>query len=251
MKRLDFLAVLLILIANPVMAADIDGRVAWSQRVDMSTPVSGMVAEVLVNAGDKVEKDAVLLRLQPDRFDAALRSANAVKKDAQYKLKEAEREWDRAQELYERTVLSDTDLQLAENLLVSAQAEFAKAKAQQINAKRDALESVVRAPFAAVVLQRHVEVGQTVVSRTQAVPLLTLAATKTYHVIGAVTSSYASKLATRQAVTMTINGKSYNGILAAIGYETLTGTDTYPVTISFSAGDDVLREGQIATIHFP
>ena len=251
MKRLNFLAWLLVLIAKPLLAVDLDGRIDWSQRIDMSTTVSGVVAEVMVNAGDKVDKGAVLVRLQPDRFNAALSSASAAKKDAQYKLKEAEREWERAQELYERTVLSDSDLQLAENLLISAQASFAKANAHQINAKRDVIESVIRAPFPAVILQRHVEPGQTVITRITSVPMISLAALRHYHVVGAVTSTYANKLTAGQAVSMTINGKSYNGTLASIGYESIKGTDTYPVTISLNAGDDVLRVGQAATIHFP
>jgi len=251
MMRLNLLALLLIVIVNPVLAVDIDGKVEWSQRIDMSTTVSGVVAEVLVNVGDKVDKGAVLVRLQPDRFNAALASANATKKDAQYKLKEAEREWDRAQELYDRTVLSDSDLQLAENSLVAAQAAFARAKTQQVNAKRDVVESVVRAPFSAVILKRHVEPGQTIITRINTVPMISLAALNNYYVIGSITSSYANKLASGQTVNMTINDKSYSGTLASIGFEPLKGTDTYPIAVSFSAGDDLLRAGQAAKIHFP
>jgi len=251
MKRLKILFYLFVLIANPVLAVDVNGRVDWSQRINMSTPLSGIVAEIPVNVGDRVEKGAVLLRLQPDRFNAALSSANAVMKNESYKLKEAEREWARAQELYERTVLSDSDLQLAENLLFSAKASFANARTQQINAKRDVAESVIRAPFPAIILQRHVQPGETVVTRMNTVPMISLAASSQYHANGAVSPSYANKVAIGQTVTVTINNKTYDGVLASIGFEPIKGTDTYPITISFSAGDDLLRMGQAATIHLP
>ncbi len=251
MKQLYILALLLVSFSNVAFSADVEGKLSWSQRIVMSTTVSGVVDEVLVSAGDRVNKGDVLLRLQADRFKASLNSAKASKSDAQYKLKEAEREFGRAQELYDRTVLSDRDLQLAENGLVAARAEFATASTRYTNAKRDLIESVIKAPFDGVILKRYVQPGQTIITRMKSVPMISIAATKPYHVIGAVTSVYASKLATGQAVTMTINGKTYNGILLSIGYEPVEGTDTYPVVISFNAGDDLMRAGQTATIHFP
>jgi len=251
MKRLYLIVLMLVSFSNIALSADVDGKVSWSQRVVMSTGVSGVVDEVLVEVGDHVTKGDVLLRLQADRFKASLSSAKASQTDAKYKLKEAEREWSRAQELYERTVLADSDLQLAENSLMAARALFENAKANHINAQRDLIESTIKAPFDGIVLERHVQPGQAVINRMNAVPMLSIAATKTYNVVGTVTSSFATKLATGEAVTMTINGQSYNGILAAIGYESVKETDTYPVTIRFNAGDKVLRAGQAAKIHFP
>lgn len=252
MKRLILVSVILnVFTTQLVLAADIDGKIAWSQRIEMSTTVSGIVGEVLVNPGDSVEKDDVLLRLDPSRFNVAVASTAATEKDAKYKLKEAEREWDRAQELYERTVLADRDLQLAENALVAAQAEFARAKARHTSAKRDLFESVIRAPFNAMILARQAQPGQTVVTRMQSVPLLTIAATTNYHASGLVSASVADKLATGQAVDVTINGQRYNGILASIGYEPEKNTEVYPVTVRFATGGDLLRAGQSATIHLP
>ncbi|MCK4742409.1 MAG: efflux RND transporter periplasmic adaptor subunit [Sulfuriflexus sp.] len=252
MKRLILVSVILNAFITPfVFAADIDGEIVWSQRVELSTTVSGIVDEVLVNAGDKVEKNDVLLHLQSDRFNAALTSATAIKKDAKYKLKEAEREWDRAQELYERTVLSDSDLQLAENLLVAAQAVFAKAKSQYINAKRDVVESVIRAPFAAVVLQRDAQPGQVVVTRMHSVPLITIAATGNYHASGAVLAAVAGKLVSGQAISVTVSGKRFDGKLVSIGFEPIKNTQTYSVVVSFVTDGSLLRSGQSATIHLP
>jgi len=252
MKRLIVLSMMFsVFITGTVLAADIEAKIAWSQRVDMSTTVSGLVHEVLVNAGDSVEKGDVLLRLQQDRFNAELASATAAKKDAQYKLKEAEREWNRAQELYERTVLSDSDLQLAENLFVAAQAASAHAVAQHVNAQRDVIESVIRAPFAAVVLERHAQPGQTVVTRMHSVPLISIAARQSYHAQGVVSVSTANKLANGQAVSVTVNGTRFNGTLASIAYEPGKGSETYPLLVRFTTGGHLLRAGQAATIHLP
>jgi len=250
MKRLGLLA-LLVTMPGLVLAVDVDGQVAWSQRIEMSTPVSGVVDEVLVNVGDRVEKNDVLLRLQPHRFKSALSSSTAAKKDALYKLKEAEREWDRSQELYERTVLADRDLQLAENDLVAAKAVYAKAEAHYNSTKLDMAESVMRAPFAAVVLERHAQPGQSVVTRLQTVPLVTLAATTHYHATGSVSASDANQLASGQAVAVTVNGQRYNGILSSVGFEPVKDTGSYPVIVRFTTGGSLLRAGQAATLHLP
>lgn len=251
MKQLCLIISILVSFSNIAFSADVEGKVVWSQRIVMSTTVSGVVDEILVDVGDRIIKGEVLLRLQADRFKASMSSAKANKNDAQYKLKEAEREWARAKELYERTVLSDRDLQLAENGLITARATSANASAQYINAQRDFVESVIKAPFDGVVLGRHVQPGQTIITRMSAVPMLSIAATKTYHISGAVTSSYANKLAIGDEVTMTINAKSYNGILVAIGFEPIKMTDTYLVTVKFNADNKLFRSGQRATIHFP
>jgi len=252
MSRLILLGLLFnFSVIGTVSAADVEARVGWSQRIDMSTTVSGVVDEVRVNEGDRVSKGDILLRLQADRFKAALSSAQAAKKNAQYKLKEAEREWNRAQELYDRTVLSDHDLQLAENGLISAKAVFAHASANQTNAKRDVEESVIRAPFDAVVLARHAHPGQTIVTRMQSVALISVAATKNYHAKGAVPISSANKLASGQAVSVTVNGKRFNGILSSVGYEPEKDTGAYPVVVRFTTGASLLRAGQSATLHLP
>jgi len=252
MSRLTILGLIFNLsIMGVASAADVDARIDWSQRIDMSTAVSGVVEEVRVNAGDRVNKGDILLRLQADRFKAVLSSAQAAKKDAQYKLKEAEREWDRAKELYDRTVLSDRDLQLAENGLISAKAVFAHASANQTNAKRDMEESVIRAPFDAVILARHAHPGQTIVTRMQSVALISVAATKNYHAKGVVPIDSANKLASGQAVSVTVDGKRFNGILSSVGYEPEKDTGTYPVVVRFTTGGSLLRAGQSATLHLP
>lgn len=249
MKRFYLLGLILVSFSHLAWSADVEGTVAWTQRVVMSTTVSGVVDEILVSSGDRVSKGDVLLRLQADRFNASVSSAKAAKNDAQYKLKEAEREWGRAQELYERTVLSDRDLQLAENGLVAAQAMFASASAQYINAKRDLIESVIRAPFDAVILERHVQTGQTVITRMRTVPMISLATTITYNVIAEISSGEANSLAIGKTVSVSVNGQRYNGTLMSIGYEPIKAQDSYPVTVTFTTDGVLLRIGQPATIH--
>lgn len=251
MMRPIIFMMLLCVIVPPVFAANIEARLNWSQRLIMSTTVSGVVDEVMFKAGDRVNKGDVLVRLQPDRFKAALASALATRNDAKYKLEEAQREWERAQELYDRTVLSDRDLQLAENALIQARAVLARAKLQHTNAKRDLIESEIRAPFDAVVLSYHAVPGQVVITRMRAVPLVSIAARGRYIADGHVSLRVANTLKKGQVVSVSVNDKSYKGVIDWVGFETENNKNTYPVRVLFEDYENLLRTGQSAIIHLP
>jgi multidrug efflux system membrane fusion protein len=245
-------AVSLLMSLNTVLAANIDATVDWSQRVEMSTGVSGTVAEVNVQAGERVEKGRVLLALNAKHFKAAVQRARAAQRNARYALAEARREWERAQELYERTVLSDRDLQLAENAYVAAQASQAKADSELANAEKDLAVSMIRAPFAAVVLSRQAEVGQVVVTQLQAVPMLTLAASDAYIARGILSLPDLRALTIGQVVDVSTGGERYRGEIVLLGMEPADAEQgLYAVEVRFSAADHVVRAGQHAVIHLP
>lgn len=242
------------LLMNPgaIQAADIDARLGWSQRVEMSTGVSGTVAKVSAQAGERVEKGRLLLALDATRFKAALQQAKAAQRDARYALEEAKREWERAQELYERTVLADRALQLAENAYVTAQASQARADAALANADKDLADSMIRAPFAAVVVSRQAEVGQTVVTQLQATPMLILAASDAYIARGQLSLSDLSALRIGEAVDVSTGGQRYRGEIVELGMEPVDAQQgLYAVAVRFPAAADVVRAGQHAVIHLP
>ena len=103
--------------------------------LDLTTPSSGVVQKIFVKAGDTVKKGKVLLALDQRVFKASMAQAIADVKSAKLALEEAKRQLARTEDLYEQTLISDRELQLAnidfakfESLL--KQAEKAKVKAQ-------------------------------------------------------------------------------------------------------------------------
>jgi multidrug efflux pump subunit AcrA (membrane-fusion protein) len=90
--------------------------------VELTTRVSGVVEEVLVSEGQKVTKGTLLLRLNPVILQARLDEAMADEDRAKADEADAKRELERAQELYERTVSSTTELDAASLAYARAQA---------------------------------------------------------------------------------------------------------------------------------
>lgn len=169
---------LLMGLATPVQA--LDAVVDWAHKVELGIPVSGVIAEVHVGTGQHVKKGDALIQLEPAPFAAAVQQAEAALARARLQYRKARRDDDQAKELYERQVLSTTQLEDAAMALQEAGAAVKDAKGRLQSAQYELNKSVLGAPFDAVVLTVKAIVGQTVVSRLQAQSLVTLASRTLY-----------------------------------------------------------------------
>jgi multidrug efflux pump subunit AcrA (membrane-fusion protein) len=80
MKILSVWFGLLALLLNfPAMAADVEALIQWSRRTELATPVSGVVASVAVNAGERAAKGQLLLTLDDARSGPRCSSRSAAR----------------------------------------------------------------------------------------------------------------------------------------------------------------------------
>ena len=121
------------------------------QNLELTTRVSGVVDEVLVKTGQRVKKGTVLLRLDRTILQARLDEATAEQARAQADEADARRELDRAQELFDRTVSSTTELEAATLRHARAQAALAAAGARRAIAQKNLKDAELRAPIDGVV----------------------------------------------------------------------------------------------------
>lgn len=214
MTRTVVLGVLL-LTAWGSQALEADGRLVWGRWVTLSTPVSGMVADVPVRVGDRVAAGDTLVRLEDGHMAARLAAAEKATEHHRQALAEAGRELERTRELYDRTLLADHDVQVAEIAYAAAAAEHGAAVARLEAARLAHRHSVVRAPFAGVVAERLVHPGMAVVNTHAAVPLVTLAAARPYTAVARVTADWAA-VKRGTAVTVRVGDAGYPGTVAAL-----------------------------------
>lgn len=140
----------LFLLATPVIAGD---------GVRLTTPVSGVVKTVYVEAGQRVKKGDKLLALDDVRYQARLMEAEAGMLRARQEFEEAEKDLKRAEELYARGVSSTTELDAAKLRQVRANASLKEAQARQIIAQKNLEDTVLLAPFDSIVNSREAEPG--------------------------------------------------------------------------------------------
>jgi RND family efflux transporter MFP subunit len=236
-------------------ADDESGVLQWVKRVELTTPVSGVVSEVLVDSGSRIKKGDVLLRLDARGFKARVKQARAELQKASDVYEEAQRELQRTQELFDRTVMSIHELQLEKIASNRARAEYEAAQARLVQAELEFEYSVIRAPFDVLVLERQAQPGQTVVSRLQTSPLLVVAAAQHMKAQMQLSLSQLKKVTIGQQMEVRVEGDRYMGVIRRIGLdggEVIEEKSRYPVDIEFAYPEGVvLRAGQEAEVTLP
>ena len=237
-----------------VSAAEVNGELAWAKRVTLSVPVSGIVTEVSVRPGEAVAAGQSLLGLDTREVQARVAQANSAVKKLELHRAEAEREWERAQELFDRTVLSERELQLAEIGLNDADAAYQAARTERVAAEVALECHNLKAPFAAWVLAVPVAPGQAIINAQQAVPLVTLAAREQMRARATVDAAQAAALKTEVAVAVRVGEQRFDARVVHIGLEPIGSQRPaqYLVEVEFNVPADVqLRAGQPATLELP
>lgn len=124
---------------------DVVGTVASEQKIHISARIPAHIAEVFVTAGDAVKKGDVLLTLDDREIREQLLAAEA-------QLKQAETEYERARQLFERNATTQQALTAAESAY-----QAAKARVDQVRVMLSYTQ--VNSPIDGIVTERRVEAG--------------------------------------------------------------------------------------------
>lgn len=144
-------------------------------QVEIGTQVSGDIAKIHVDFNNKVKKGQILAELDKSKLKATLAQAEislyAAENDYFYKKKVLER----IQKLSENGSASAVELENAEYDFRSAELSLKRAKNEVAVAKLNLSYCVIKSPIDGVVLERSVDVGQTVAASMSAPTLFILA----------------------------------------------------------------------------
>jgi len=171
--------------------------------VDIGSQLSGKVLAMYADYNDEVEKGALLARIDPQSFETSVKQAKAQLavananvamqkasiERAEAQLEEAERQVKRQQELHKQGNVSESTLDSAVTAYRAASADVSSARAALQNAeatveqRQAALDQAqidldrteIRSPINGTVIERSVDVGQTVAASLSAPTLYQLA----------------------------------------------------------------------------
>lgn len=150
------------------------GSLRAQSRAEVAAREAGAVTEITVYEGDTVAQGAVLATLDPRRAVALLAEAKASLTAAKSLVRQRQAEASRASEdlamkqsLLERRAISKSDILDAERTVTVAEAQskasvdgVAQAQGQVDFLTVQLDDHTIRAPFAGVVVERHVEIGE-------------------------------------------------------------------------------------------
>lgn len=162
-----------------LMAEEYSVNLKPGRQMPLGTLVSGVIDEVMVQPGQEVKQGEKLLKLDQREFRAQLQRAKAMLVRANSLLEEAKREEDRAREMYDRTLLSDHELQKAQIGTLEAESRTHAATADLVQARLNLERSVIRAPTDGRVLEVHAWKGEPLQNALEIQPLIRFASTET------------------------------------------------------------------------
>jgi len=135
--------------------------------VNVGTQVSGTVRRIEADFNQQVKAGQVLAELDPALFQAALAQSSANLTNAQAQLKLAEANATRTQTLFQQEYVSRQELDQAQAAREQAAAQVRVARAQMTRDQTNLGFTVIRSPVDGTVINRQVDVGQTVAASFQ------------------------------------------------------------------------------------
>lgn len=252
--------------ADLVVTVTATGTVEPTNKVEISSELSGTVQSVEVDFNDPVTVGQILARLDTDKLEATLEhsramlaSSEARQAQAQTTLNETRANFDRVQELERRGIASRETLDTARAAFDRAAAALNIAIADVRVASADLRVSqanldkaCICSPIAGVVLDRDVDVGQIVASSLQAPVLFTLADDlRKMELRVAVDEADIGSVNAGDPATFTVEAyqtRNFPAMISALRYspQTIDGVVTYEALLAIDNQDLLLRPGMTA-----
>ena len=215
------------------------GKVQGSQRVNLSFRVRGPLIEFPVNEGDEVKKGQLLARLDPRDYQIAYDEAYA-------QFVEAQADYKRYKDLYERNAVPVADLDVRR-----AKRDTAKAKLDYAKANID--YTYLKAPFSGYVGAKFVENYQEVNSFDQILSLQDLS--KVEIVIdlpeNILASTKAEEVVGLYATFQSAPGENFPLAIKEVSAQADARTQTYRATLTMDQPDIIrVLPGMTAQVHY-
>ena len=234
------------------------------QDIEIRPQVSGFITKLNIDEGSMVKKGQVLFVIDPVQYESAARAAKAAVATAKANVSTQEITVKNKRELNKKNIISDYDLEMAENTLASAKAQLASAEAQLISANQNLAYTRVTSPSDGVAGTIPYRVGS-LVSASIAQPLTTVSEIGDMYVYFSMTEkellaltkaggTLKEQLEKMPAVRLQLaDGSTYHheGKIDAVSGVIDQSTGSVSMRAIFSNEGNVLRSGGTGNIIFP
>ena len=223
--------------------------------VSVGTQVSGTVKKLLVDYNDKVKEGQVLAILDPSLYEAQTAQSEASVKSAEASLELATANEKRARELYAKEFVSKQELDQSVQALKSAKAQLALSKASHKKDVTNKEYSIIKSPVSGVVIDRQIDVGQTVAASFQTPTLFKIAQDlRKMQIDSSFAEADIGKIRVGQEASFNVDafaGRSFNGVVRQIRLSGVTQSNvvTYNVVVSVDNPDEKLMPGMTAYVN--
>jgi len=232
------------------------GTLSAVTTVQVGTQVSGRIDELKVDFNDRVKKGQLIARIDPTLQQQAVRDAEAGVERSQAEADQAQREYDRNLQLFQRKVLTEIDFNTAKYGLAVAKANLKSAQVALDRARQNLSYTSIYAPIDGVVVERDVDVGQTVAASLQAPQLFLIANDLTHlQILASVDESDIGQIEDGQTVRFSVQAypdQKFPGKVQQVRLQSKTQENVvnYTVVVAVDNPQGKLLPGMTATVDF-
>lgn len=234
------------------------------QDIEIRPRIAGNIMKVLVDEGDFVRAGQPLFIIDKVQYEAAVKSAVAAIKVVEANIATQELTVKNKRMLHEKAIISQYDLETAENQLQSLKAQLAQSQAQLTDARNNLSYCTVTSPSDGVVGTIPYRVGS-LVSSSSALPLTTVSNISKMYVYFSMTEKQMLDLTREnggivasidkmpQVNLMLADGTQYSqpGTITAISGVIDQTTGSVQIRATFDNSGKVLRSGGTGSVLVP
>jgi HlyD family secretion protein len=224
--------------------------------VEVGTQVSGTLARILVDFNSKVHKGDLLAVLDTTMLRATVKDVQAGLMSAKAQYEQAKAEYDRNLPLAQKGYLSDEEFLPIRIGVQTREAAVKSAEAALDRATANLGYAVIRSPIDGTIIQRNIELGQTVAASLSAPTLFVVAENlSAMQILASVDENDISRIKDGQAVRFTVQAypdDTFTGTVSQIRLQPLTVQNVVNYTVVINAPNEngLLLPGMTATVDF-
>ena len=236
--------------------------------VDVGSQVSGKINGLYVDFNSLVQEGQVIAEIDQSLFltrvkqnEANYLSSIATLEKAKVSLENNKKKHERAKNLFNKTLISYEEFETVETQYFSSKADlqFQEARLEQAmstldSSKVDLSYTIIKSPIDGVVINRNINVGQTVAASFQAPVLFQIANDLSkMQVECSVDEADIGKVKEEQKVKFTVDAfpdENFAGIVSQVRYspEVISNVVTYTTIVEVDNPELKLRPGMTATV---
>ena len=223
--------------------------------VTVGTQISGRVTKLYVDFNDRVKEGQVLAQLDRSLLDAQAAQSEANMKSAQAALELAIANNKRSRELFAKEYISRQELDASTQSLKAAHAALDLAKAQRLKDQTNQDYSIIKSPVSGVVIDRQIDVGQTVAASLQAPVLFKIAQDlRKMQIDSSFAEADIGRIKVGQAVNFAVDAfpsRAFQGVVKQVRLNAVTTQNvvTYDVVVTVENPDEILAPGMTAYVN--
>ncbi len=232
------------------------GALGADTTVQVGTQVSGQVSAIYVDFNAHVKKGQLLARIDPTLQEQAVQDAQAGLDKSRAQLEQAQSEYGREQQLYDGKVITASEFATAKSTFLAAQADERSAGIALQRAQKNLGYTFIYAPIDGVIVDRNVDVGQTVAASLSAPQLFLIANDLgTMQILASVDESDIGQIQVGQPVQFTVQAfpnETFTGSVKQVRLESSTKDNVvnYTVVVDVPNTKGKLLPGMTATAQF-